>query len=77
MHTAPQGKRPLMPPGMDMNPEVKEVVTTFRMLSELPADRCAGGACINGCVLASCCKDAVGAARGQVRWGTCVLAVVH
>ncbi|GLI68046.1 hypothetical protein VaNZ11_012369 [Volvox africanus] len=33
-----QGKRPLMPPGMDMNPDVKEVVATFRMLSELPHD---------------------------------------
>ncbi|GFR48761.1 hypothetical protein Agub_g10581 [Astrephomene gubernaculifera] len=33
-----QGKRPLMPPGMDMSPEEREVVATFRMLSELPAD---------------------------------------
>lgn len=34
-----QGKRPLMPPGMDMSPEVKEVVRTLRILSELPGDR--------------------------------------
>ncbi|PNW72303.1 hypothetical protein CHLRE_16g673852v5 [Chlamydomonas reinhardtii] len=33
-----QGKRPLMPPGMDMSPEVKEVVRTLRILSELPGD---------------------------------------
>ncbi|EFJ49534.1 hypothetical protein VOLCADRAFT_59445 [Volvox carteri f. nagariensis] len=32
------GRRPLMPPGMDVHPDVKEVVATFRMLSELPHD---------------------------------------
>ncbi|MEW5318243.1 MAG: hypothetical protein WDW38_009481 [Sanguina aurantia] len=33
-----QGKRPLMPPGMAMTPDVAEVVATLRVLSELPAD---------------------------------------
>eukprot|EP00798_Chlamydomonas_sp_ICE-L_P009929 gene9929-7799_t len=33
-----RGKRPLMPMGMDMTPDVKEVVDTMRILSELPQD---------------------------------------
>lgn len=33
-----KGKRPLMPPGMDVSPEVHEVIATMRVLSELPKD---------------------------------------
>jgi phosphoenolpyruvate carboxylase len=33
-----QSKRPLFPPGMDKTPEVREVVNTLRVLSELPND---------------------------------------
>jgi len=33
-----RGKRPLLPPGMDAPPDVAEVLATFRVLSELPAD---------------------------------------
>jgi phosphoenolpyruvate carboxylase len=33
-----QSKRPLFPPGMDMSPDVKEVVDTIRVLAELPSD---------------------------------------
>ncbi|GBF96435.1 phosphoenolpyruvate carboxylase [Raphidocelis subcapitata] len=31
-----RGRRPLFPPGLEMTPDVKEVVSTLRMLSELP-----------------------------------------
>lgn len=29
------GRRPLIPPGMPMNPDVKEVLDTFRVVAEL------------------------------------------
>lgn len=32
------GKRPLMPPGLEMTTEVTDVINTFRMLAELPQD---------------------------------------
>jgi len=33
-----KGRRPLFPPGLEMSPDVAEVVATFRQLGELPAD---------------------------------------
>eukprot|EP00877_Chromochloris_zofingiensis_P014491 jgi/Chrzof1/9296/UNPLg00263.t1_PEPC1[v5.2] len=33
-----KGRRPLFPPGMDMTPDVREVVRTFRALAEIPHD---------------------------------------
>ena len=32
------GKRPLLPPGLQCTPEVAEVLSTFRILAELPPD---------------------------------------
>ena len=32
------GKRPLLPPGLACTPEVAEVLSTFRILAELPPD---------------------------------------
>ena len=32
------GKRPLLPPGLQCAPEVAEVLSTFRILAELPPD---------------------------------------
>lgn len=32
------GKRPLLPPDLPMTPEVADVIGTFRMLAQLPAD---------------------------------------
>lgn len=34
----PAGKRPLLPPELPMSAEVADVINTFRMLAELPAD---------------------------------------
>jgi phosphoenolpyruvate carboxylase len=33
-----EGRRPLLPPGMDVSADVREVIATFRTLAELPAD---------------------------------------
>lgn len=33
-----RGRRPLFPPGMEMTPDVREVLSTFRCLAELPHD---------------------------------------
>jgi phosphoenolpyruvate carboxylase len=32
------GRRPLMPPGLELSPDAREVVLTMRMLAELPTD---------------------------------------
>jgi phosphoenolpyruvate carboxylase len=32
------GRRPLMPPGLELSPDAREVVLTMRMLAELPVD---------------------------------------